>query len=65
MLKEAVPGFFDFAPVRDSLEYQKFKDYIWQNPVKQFLAKSPGGIFLQLSKFLLHTSSSPTLCQQV
>ena len=27
--------------VRDSLEYQKFKDYIWQNPVKRFLAKSP------------------------
>ncbi len=27
--------------VRDSLEYQKFKDYIWQNPVKRFLARSP------------------------
>ncbi len=27
--------------VRDSLEYQKFKDYIWQNPVKRFLAVSP------------------------
>jgi putative transposase len=27
--------------IRDSLEYQKFKDYIWQNPVKRFLAKTP------------------------
>jgi putative transposase len=27
--------------VRDSLEYQRFKDYIWQNPVKRFLAKTP------------------------
>jgi hypothetical protein len=26
--------------IRDSLEYEKFKNYIWQNPVKQFLAKS-------------------------
>jgi hypothetical protein len=34
------PSFFD-RRVRDSLEYQKFKDYIWQNPVKRFLAKTP------------------------
>jgi putative transposase len=27
--------------VRDSLEYERFKDYIWQNPVKRRLAKSP------------------------
>jgi putative transposase len=27
--------------VRHSLEYQKFKDYIWQNPVKRFLVRSP------------------------
>jgi putative transposase len=27
--------------IRDSLEYQWFKDYIWQNPVKRLLAKSP------------------------
>src|SRR5262249_27359502 len=27
--------------VRESLEYEKFKKHIWQNPVKQFLAKSP------------------------
>jgi putative transposase len=27
--------------VRDSLEYQRFKDYIWQNPVKRFLAAAP------------------------
>jgi putative transposase len=27
--------------VRDSLEYERFKDYIWQNPVKRFLAPSP------------------------
>jgi putative transposase len=34
------PSFFD-RRVRESLEYQKFKDYIWQNPVKRFLAKTP------------------------
>jgi putative transposase len=27
--------------VRDSPEYERFKDYIWQNPVNCFLAKSP------------------------
>jgi putative transposase len=27
--------------VRDSLEYQRFKDYIWQNPVKRFLTRIP------------------------
>jgi hypothetical protein len=27
--------------VRDSLEYAKFKDYIWQNPVKRRLARTP------------------------
>jgi len=35
------PVFFD-RRIRDSLEYQKFKDYIWQNPVKRFLARTPG-----------------------
>jgi putative transposase len=30
--------------IRDSLEYQRFKDYIWQNPVKRFLAKDPNTI---------------------
>ncbi len=34
------PSFFD-RRIRDSLEYQKFKDYIWQNPVKRFLVKTP------------------------
>jgi putative transposase len=34
------PSFMD-RRVRDSLEYQKFKDYIWQNPVKRFLAETP------------------------
>src|SRR5258708_7057378 len=34
------PSFMD-RRIRDSLEYQKFKDYIWQNPVKRFLARSP------------------------
>jgi putative transposase len=34
------PSFMD-RRIRDSLEYQKFKDYIWQNPVKRFLAKTP------------------------
>ncbi len=27
--------------VRDSLEYQRFQEYIWQNPVKRFLAAKP------------------------
>ena len=34
------PSFVD-RWIRDSLEYQKYKDYIWQNPVKWRLAKSP------------------------
>lgn len=34
------PSFFD-RRIRDSLEYEKFKNYIWQNPVKRFLAKTP------------------------
>jgi putative transposase len=34
------PSFLD-RRIRDSLEYQRFKDYIWQNPVKKFLAKTP------------------------
>jgi len=34
------PSFMD-RRIRDSLEYQKYKDYIWQNPVKRFLAKTP------------------------
>ncbi len=34
------PSFMD-RRIRDSLEYQKFKDYIWQNPVKRFLVKTP------------------------
>ena len=33
------PSFMD-RRVRDSLEYQKFRDYIWQNPVKRFLART-------------------------
>jgi putative transposase len=33
------PSFMD-RRIRDSLEYEKFKNYIWQNPVKRFLAKS-------------------------
>jgi putative transposase len=32
---------FQDRRIRDSLEYQKFKNYIWQNPVKRFLAKTP------------------------
>jgi hypothetical protein len=27
--------------IRDSLGYQKLKDYIWQTPVKRFLARTP------------------------
>ena len=34
------PSFVD-RRIRDSLEYQRFRNYIWQNPVKRFLAKSP------------------------
>jgi putative transposase len=34
------PSFMD-RRIRDSPEYQRFKDYIWQNPVKRFLAKTP------------------------
>jgi putative transposase len=34
------PSFFD-RRIRDYLEYQKYKDYIWQNPVKRSLAKTP------------------------
>jgi len=30
------PSFVD-PRVRDSLEYEKFKNYIWQNPVKRLL----------------------------
>jgi len=39
--KEAWQTSFMDRRIRDSLEYQKFKDYIWQNPVKRFLAESP------------------------
>jgi hypothetical protein len=35
------PSFVD-RRIRDSLEYERFKNYIWQNPVKRFLVKSPG-----------------------
>ena len=34
------PSFTD-RRIRDSLEYERFKNYIWQNPVKRFLANSP------------------------
>ena len=34
------PSFFD-RRVRDSLEYQKYQEYIWQNPVRRGLAKTP------------------------
>jgi hypothetical protein len=34
------PSFLD-RRIRDSLEYQKFKDYIWQNPAKRLLAETP------------------------
>jgi putative transposase len=32
------PSFLD-RRLRDSLEYQRFKDYVWQNPVKRFLVR--------------------------
>jgi REP-associated tyrosine transposase len=34
------PSFFD-RRIRDSLEYARFKEYIWQTPVKRFLARTP------------------------
>lgn len=34
------PSFHD-RRVRDSLEYQRFKDYIWRNPVKRGLCRAP------------------------
>jgi putative transposase len=34
------PSFFD-RRIRDSLEYARYKDYIWQNPVKRGLAQRP------------------------
>jgi REP-associated tyrosine transposase len=37
------PSFFD-RRIRNSLEYARFKDYIWQNPVKRFLARTPESI---------------------
>jgi putative transposase len=36
------PSFLD-RRVRDSIEYKRFKDYIWQNPVKRGLAARPEG----------------------
>jgi putative transposase len=34
------PSFFD-RRIRDPLEYARYKDYIWQNPVKRRLAQRP------------------------
>ena len=34
------PSFAD-RRVRDALEYAKYKDYIWQNPVKRGLVRTP------------------------
>ena len=34
------PSFMD-RRVRDSVEYERFRDYIWENLVKRFLAKTP------------------------
>jgi putative transposase len=34
------PSFAD-RRIRDSLEYESFKNYIWQNPVKKFPAQTP------------------------
>ncbi|HET9790557.1 MAG TPA: transposase [Candidatus Angelobacter sp.] len=39
--REVWQGSYFDRRVRDSLEYQKYKDYIWQNPVKKGLAKAP------------------------
>jgi len=33
------PSFLD-RRIRDSLEYAKFKDYIWQNPAKRGLVRT-------------------------
>jgi putative transposase len=42
--------------VRHSLEYQKFKDYIWQNPVKRFLPLPRKNILT--ARHMLHFMSS-------
>jgi hypothetical protein len=34
------PSFVD-RRVRDSIEYAKFKNYIWQNPVRRGLVRTP------------------------
>ena len=34
------PSFFD-RRIRDSLEYARYRDYIWQNPVKRGLVQRP------------------------
>ena len=34
------PSFHD-RRVRDSLEYQRFKNYVWENPVKRGLCRAP------------------------
>jgi putative transposase len=34
------PSFFD-RRIRDSLEYERFKNYIWQNPVRRRLVEKP------------------------
>jgi putative transposase len=34
------PSFLD-RRVRDSLEYERYKEYIWQDPVKRRLAQRP------------------------
>jgi putative transposase len=39
--REVWQGSYFDRRVRDSLEYQKYKEYIWQNPVKTGLAKAP------------------------
>jgi putative transposase len=39
--REVWQGSYFDRRVRDSLEYQKYKDYIWQNPVLRGLAKAP------------------------
>ena len=34
------PSFFD-RRIRDSVEYARYRDYIWQNPVKRGLVQKP------------------------
>jgi len=57
------PSFFD-RRIRNSLEYQKYKDYIWQNPVKRGLARTPEEYPANPAFTLSGTSAAKAACFQ-